>query len=126
MGRYDTKLTPIQEAKYRLAATKAGRINDTTNYDLRGAWLENPKSISSSGHLTDKYKKPNHPTFSSESKYSTLSNPGGTWTAGKKGSWSFTPSKRQISRAGGIAPFKRNFNRNEMGQNSGLVIPPSY
>lgn len=126
MGKYDTSLTPAQEAKYRLAAAKSGRTNDTVNYDLRGAWLENPKSISSSGHLTDKWKKPNHPTFSTDSKYSTPSNPGGTWTEGTNRSWSFTPSKRQISRAGGIAPFKRNFNRNEAGQNSGLVIPPSY
>lgn len=126
MSKYDTKLTPVQEAKYRLAAAIAGRINDTINYDLRGAWLEDPNSITSSGHLTDKWKKPNHPTFSSESKYSTLSNPGGTWIEGESGGWSFVPSKRQISRAGGFLPFMRNFNRNEEGQNSGLVIPPSY
>jgi len=126
MSKYDTKLTPAQEAKYKLAATKAGRINDTANYDLRGAWLDNPKSITSTGHLTDKFKKPNHPTFSNDSKYSTSSNPGGTWVSGKNNSWSFTPSKRQISRAGGLSPFKKAFNRNEAGQNSGLVLPPSY
>jgi hypothetical protein len=126
MNSYDTKLTPMQEAKYKLAAKKAGRIKDTANYDLRGAWLENPKSISGAGHLTDKWKKPNHPTFSTDSKYSTSSNPGGTWVAGKSDSWSFTPSKRQISRAGGLGPFKKAFNRNEAGQKSGLVIPPSY
>lgn len=126
MGKYDTKLTPSQEAKYRLAAAKAGRKNDTMNYDLRGAWLENPKSISSTGHLTDKWKKPNHPTFSTDSKYSSFNNPGGTWVAGKNNSWSFTPSKRMISRAGGLASFKGAFNRSEAGQNSGLVIPPSY
>ena len=125
MSKYDTKLTPSQEAKYKLAATKAGRINDTVNYDLRGAWLNNPKSISNTGHLTDTYKKPNHPTFSTDSKYSTPKNPGGTWVAGKKNSWSFTPSQRQISRAGGLAPFKKNFNTSEQGQNSGLVIPPN-
>jgi hypothetical protein len=126
MNSYDTKLTPTQEAKYKLAAKKAGRIKDTANYDLRGAWLENPKSISGADHLTDKWKKPNHPTFSTDSKYSTSSNPGGTWVAGKSDSWSFTPSKRQIGRAGGLSPFKKAFNRNEADQKSGLVIPPSY
>jgi len=125
MSKYDTKLTPTQEAKYRLAAKKAGRINDTANYDLRGAWLKNPKSISSAGHLADTYKKPNHPTFSTDSKYSTPNNPGGSWVSGAKNSWSFTPSKRQISRAGGLNPFKKNFNASERGQNSGLVIPPN-
>lgn len=126
MSKYDTKLTPVQEAKYKLAAAKAGRTNDTINYDLRGAWLKEPNSISSKGHLTDEFKKPNHPTFSSDSKYSTPNNPGGSWVSGKNKSWSFTPSKRQISRAGGLAPFKKAFNKNEQGQNSGLVIPPSY
>lgn len=123
---YDTKLNSLQEARYKLAARNAGRINDTADYDLRGAWLKNPKSIGSNGHLTDEFKKPNHPTFSTDSKYSTPSNLGGSWVAGKRNSWSFTPSKRQISRAGGLASFKNAFNRSEQGQNSGLVIPPSY
>ena len=126
MSKYDTKLTPLQEAKYKLAASKAGRTNDTANYDLRGAWLKAPKSIGGKGHLTDEFKKPNHPTFSTDSKYSKPSNMGGSWVAGKNNSYSFTPSKRQISRAGGLRPFKKAFDKNEQGQNSGLVIPPSY
>jgi len=126
MGKYDTKLTPVQEAKYRLAARQAGRMNDTVNYDLRGAWLANPKSIGSTGHLTDKWKKPNHPTFSTESKYSTPATPGGNWVDSGNDAWSFTPSPWQISLAGGLAPFRKGFNLNEQGQNSGLVIPPSY
>ena len=123
---YDTHLSPAQETRYRIAATLAGRINDTKNYDLRGAWLKDPQSITKSGHLSDEFKKPNHPTFSNESKYSTTTNPGGSWVPGKQKSWSFTPSPKQISRAGGLAPFKKYFNQNEKGQNSGLVIPPSY
>lgn len=122
---YDTHLTSSEERRYKLAAAKANRTNDTRDYDLRGAWKNNPKSLNANGHLTDRYKKPNHPTFSVESKYSTSRNPGGNWTKAN-GGWSFTPSKRQISRAGGLAPFRKAFNRNEAGQRSGLVIPPSY
>jgi len=126
MSKYDTKLNPAQEAKYKLAANMAKRTKDTVDYDLRGAWLKDPKSIGGNGHLTDEFKKPNHPTFSTDSKYSTPDNMGGSWVAGKKDSYSFIPSRRQISRAGGLAPFKKAFNRSEQGQNSGLVIPPTY
>ena len=126
MNNYDTKLNSAQEAKFKLAAAMAKRTKDTVDYDLRGAWLKDPKSIGGKGHLTDEFKKPNHPTFSRDSKYSTPDNMGGLWVAGKQGSYSFTPSKRQISRAGGLAPFKRAFNKSEQGQNSGFVIPPSY
>ena len=40
------------------------------DYDLRGAYKDRMQR-SSNGHLGDKYKKPNHPTFSDESKYAT-------------------------------------------------------
>lgn len=123
---FDTKLTPLEESRYRLAAAKAGRSGDSKDYDLRGAWNKDAASIGSKGHLTDEFKKPNHPSFSTDSMYSSASNPGGSWVAGAKDSWSFTPSKRQISRAGGLAPFKKAFGSSERGQNSGLVIPPSY
>lgn len=29
--------------------------------------------------MIDEYKKPNHPTFSNESKYSSIFTPGGFW-----------------------------------------------
>jgi len=123
---YDAKLSRVQELAFMLAAKSSGRLGDLNNYDLRGAWLADPNSISSDGHLTDRFKKPNHPTFSSDSKYSSVSNPGGSWVEGQNNSWTFVPSRRMISRAGGIAPFKRNFKVSERGQNSGVVIPPSY
>lgn len=125
MGRYDTRLTPKQELAFLLAAKAAHRLGDVRNYDLRGAWRESPKSISSTGHLSDKWKKPNHPTFSSESKYSTSQTPGGDWVFAN-GGWSFVPSKWQISAAGGMVPFRKGFAMNEQGQSSGVVIPPSY
>jgi hypothetical protein len=54
---------------------------DEGTYDVRGAWVEKGQSgtLFPKGHGTDKYKKPNHPTFSNESKYATKKNPGGSW-----------------------------------------------
>lgn len=49
------------------------------NEDPQRAWdmINNPKSEE---HFTDRYKLPNHPTFSDESKYSTHTTPGGHWS----------------------------------------------
>jgi hypothetical protein len=65
------------------------------DYDLRSFYTEQPiaaeKFMSGKGHATDEYKLPNHPTFSTESRYSTVENPGGSWVEGGKG-WSFNAS----------------------------------
>lgn len=51
------------------------------DYDLKGFYEENPNfSISNPNqHLTDKYKLPNHPTFSNESKYYKFGMKAGKW-----------------------------------------------
>ena len=124
-GKYDTRLSKTQELAFMLAAKAAHRMGDLRDYDLRGAWRADPSSLSSNGHLSDRWKKPNHPTFSSESKYSSASTPGGNWV-GANGGWTFVPSRWQLSAAGGVRPFGRGFARNERGQSSGFVVPPSY
>jgi hypothetical protein len=47
------------------------------DYDLRGFYNENPNFNPSdpNQHLTDKFKLPNHPTFSNESKYFNMVQP---------------------------------------------------
>jgi len=67
-----------------------------SNYDMQGYWKDNVKGNSnwaadaSNGHFTDKYKKPNHPTFSVESKYATgnYKQFAGKWTGND-----FTPAR---------------------------------
>ena len=51
------------------------------DYDLKGFYKENPnfKAEDKNQHLTDKYKLPNHPTFSVESKYYKEGMPAGKW-----------------------------------------------
>lgn len=82
--KYNTALTP-QEMKefsswldYQSKLNNRNVGNDFYNYDLQGFYKQNP-SLNFKGHLPDTFKKPNHPTFSIESKYSTKESPGGFW-----------------------------------------------
>ncbi len=85
--QYNTSLSPADEAKFQAwtqqQSKAAGRdvSGDTYDYDLRGWWQANPDTDLSGGHLTDQWKKPNHPTFSDESIYSGVNGmQGGHWT----------------------------------------------
>ena len=49
------------------------------------------------GHYPDTYKRPNHITFSTDSKYSDDKTPGGVWKEKEKGKWSYTPSDFVLS-----------------------------
>ena len=122
---YDTKLTPEEEQKFQTWAAqqsqKMGRdvLMDTEDYDLRGLWKENG-GFGANGHAPDTYKKPNHPTFSDQSKYSNEQTPGGKWSQDDKGQWTFTPSEQNL-RAWGPENLKRYFAERE--PNAKLVLP---
>ena len=76
---YDTPLNPEQEAQYQAWRSTLPRdLQNEGDYDLRGAFLD---SVKADGrlHMTDKFKKPNHITFSQGSQYSTPQAPGGRW-----------------------------------------------
>jgi len=64
------------------------------DYDLRGLYnRDGPVAYATGQHMTDAFKKPNHPTFSTESKYADAQNPGGTW----KGNAYVPPSAKRRS-----------------------------
>ena len=114
--KFNTRLTDAEEKAYQRWAKEHGRENDTYDYDLRGAWKELQSGTMSEddrGHLGDKYKKPNHPTFSVESKYSSADHPGGTWTE-VDGKVSYTPS-RYVLRRQGVDRLRRYFEEREKG-----------
>ena len=105
--RYNTKLSHEEEAQFQKWAKMQGREKDVYDYDIRGAWKElktGKMSEDERGHLGDKYKKPNHPTFSDQSKYNGIDGyVGGTWSEenGKtvyRVSKSNTMSKAQLKR----------------------------
>lgn len=97
--QYNTRLSPEDEAAYQAWAKKNGRENDVEDYDMRGAWLEaKQKGVSledGRGHFPDTYKKPNHPTFSDQSKYNGEGGAkGGTWSKTEDGRDVFTPNRK--------------------------------
>lgn len=67
---------------------------ENPDYDYDGYVAKYGKPDQSKGqHLTDEYKLPNHITFSTDSRYHSDENKGGTWTEGAKDKWTFTPSE---------------------------------
>ena len=99
---FNTQLSPDEEQEFRRWALTNKRDPDmeTIDYDLRGFWKEGG-AFGENGHATDRYKKPNHPTFSVESMWHNTKSPsgttyvGGTWNSpdpvsGRRGS--FSPS----------------------------------
>jgi len=122
-GRYNTQLKPDQERAYQQWAASNNRQRDVYDYDMRGAWQEMQSGSASPderGHFTDRYKKPNHITFSAESQYHSRENPGGAWTQNPDGSSSYTPSD-YVLRNHSAEELRKYFDRNERG--NGLVLP---
>jgi len=72
--RFNTKLTPQEESSYQQWLSDLGKqrgrsaADDDIDYDMRGAWKAGA-GMGDNGHFTDQFKKPNHPTFSTESQY---------------------------------------------------------
>ena len=83
MPKYDTPLTPDEEKKFQSWKRKYAPRDSGQDYDLRGAYKEGLKPDPKTGHWPDTYKKPNHPTFSDQSKYASPRNPGGHWVGDK-------------------------------------------
>lgn len=110
--KYDTKLDVQQENSFRNwlyhKSKNAGKNKamDMKDYDMKGYWKENVginpsvathlnSTAKTNNHGPDTYKKPNHPTFSKDSKYSGVDGyEGGVWTKD-----SFTPSPEMKKRA---------------------------
>jgi hypothetical protein len=101
-NRFNTKLSASEEREFMAWAVENNRLGDLYDYDMRGAWKEltsGSMQQADNGHLGDRYKKPNHPTFSTQSKYASRSNPGGVWEE-RNGATVFKPSRQTIRRFG--------------------------
>lgn len=130
-GRYNTPLDATQESQFQNWAAAQSKVtgrdvaSDTYDYDLRGFWKANPdfSYADPSQHLTDQYKKPNHPTFSTQSQYHNSDNPGGTWSKHDDGTWSFIPgaANMQMHGADGLQDY---FRRQEPGNK--LMLPVEH
>src|SRR5574342_270175 len=101
---YNTQLSQGDEERFQRwvqrQSERTGRDigMDLYDYDLRGWWRRNQSANMSDAHLPDTYKKPNHPTFSDESRYHGEDGlHGGTWERQSDGSFIFTPGRTNLA-----------------------------
>lgn len=93
---YETPLTPDEEAAFQTWKKQYAPKDSGADYDLRGAFKAGIKPDKDRGHFPDIYKKPNHPTFSVESQYSTKDTTGGRWQE-QDGKTTFVPSPHNLT-----------------------------
>lgn len=98
---YTTILSADEEPQYedwlKKLSEKTGRdmSADAADYDMQGAFKAG-LGQSENGHFDDRFKKPNHPTFSSDSQYSGKQFTGGKWEKATAGQWIFKASKDNL------------------------------
>jgi hypothetical protein len=94
---------------------------DEHDYDLPAYFNTLKATPQDGGHLSDTFKKPNHPTFSDQSKYHVpVIQQGGSWTGDEQNGFKFTPSelnKQNMGRANLQSYF------NEVETPEGLNLP---
>jgi hypothetical protein len=97
-GRYNTPLSAPDEAAFQKWTNRESQAlgrnvsADNYDYDMRGWWQQHGGAPLAEGHLTDQFKKPNHPTFSDESQYHGADgNQGGHWDKQPDDTYAFTP-----------------------------------
>jgi hypothetical protein len=127
-GKYNTQLAADDEANFQAwvkqRTQKEGRdiSKDLFDYDLRGAWKANANEAAN-GHLPDTWKKPNEPTFSTQSIYNGKDGyVGGVWGGDDKSGWSFTASPTNLQMLGPDG-LQQRFKQDQQG--SKLVMPPA-
>src|SRR5215471_15440131 len=99
--RYNTMLSAPDQQRFDTWAAKQGQRASSYDYDMQGWWKENGSKDLTGAHLTDKYKKPNHPTFSDQSIYhGTDGQMGGHWIQEDDKSWSFAPGSANMRNHG--------------------------
>ena len=123
--KYETQLTQKEERQYQEWKKKLPEnLQNEHDYDLRGLWKENPNAKPDERlHLTSKYKKPNHITFSDVSIYH---NPkagieGGKWVETMSGKWIFYASYFNISQYS-RQELQDYFKEHE--KDAELILPP--
>ncbi len=88
------KFGPAEPARDPFADwMQANRVQESPDYDYRGAF-EAGEGADGKGHFTDVFKRPSHPTFSTESKYNGQDGHiGGKWVTKGRGRYEFRASE---------------------------------
>ena len=132
-NNFNTELTPLQEKSFdqwlksESKRQKRDMSKDLEDYDLRGFWMSHGQKDKQTGHGPDTFKKPNHPTFSEDSKYHGIPDGmGGMWSGGRwigddKHGWSFQPSNSMLYRTVSMNQLQQYFADNEPDV---TLVPP--
>ncbi len=72
---YNTVLTPDEEQRFLLWKQQYAPRDSGRDYDYRGAFKAGMRP-DATGHWKDTFKKPSHPTFSTDSQYAPYGKPG--------------------------------------------------
>jgi hypothetical protein len=75
-AKFNTVLTPQEERAFVKWKRQYAPRDSGADYDLRGAFKAGFTPDPQSGHWPDTFKKPNHPTFSDQSRYAPYGRPG--------------------------------------------------
>jgi hypothetical protein len=102
--KYNTELTKEEQKDFDKWVAKESKqqgrdiIMDKGAYDIQGFWKSGDwKKRDADNHGTDTWKKPNHPTFSNQSKYNGEGGwYGGNWTEDA----GYQPSKQSLNNYG--------------------------
>ncbi len=126
-AKFNTPIPPEKMGDFNAwvadQARKTGRnpLNDRYDYDVNGFFLSGGGKDARS-HMTDRFKKPNHPTFSNESQYHGVGgNLGGKWITAPGGSSYYEPSPLNVQMHG-IQGLKQYFAQTE--PDTMLLTPP--
>jgi hypothetical protein len=128
-AKYNTPLGPQGEAQFQQWTQQQSKAlgrdvgNDSYDYDLRGWFAKNGPQDLSGAHLTDEFKKPNHPTFSDQSQYHGADGmQGGAWATKPDGSFTFTPGRTNMYSADELGDY---FKKVEPGNQlvTGFSVP---
>jgi len=87
---FNTPLAEGEQAQFGAWKDQNAPNDSGQDYDLQGAYKYG-LSPAENGHWSDRFKKPNHPTFSNESQYAGYGNPG-SWRGE-----TFTPPAQPIA-----------------------------
>lgn len=96
-GEFDTKLSPEEENAFQEWKAHFAPNDSGQDYDLRGAFQAGLEPDPETGHWPDTFKKPNHPTFSVESKYASAA-------PDKAGHWDGPNHDQYVPAGQGAAP----------------------
>lgn len=126
-----TRLTEAETKEYETWKAKLPEnLQYEGDYDLKGFWKKNPTwtAENKTVHMTDEFKLPNHPTYSTESIYSNEYRPGGKWSKDENGndvyehSW-YTNNNPKTSDYLKNSKASINFYRPDQSEMSNLVKP---